>query len=175
MLIKITMCAKQSLKQPAGARLLNFRECENSIASSPVPGNTVRSGYWVQRAAMGRPIPRSVDRDDIGRNAKPEGSSVKGSSPVKRNCPGWPSKYAAAKATPQTSVRGTLGVQAHGMYQRLVQELGRSPGGRVTEDRLVGRGQGLTAEFSPMHRREVRCPHSSETHRESKAAMKEVG
>src|SRR5271156_5748913 len=100
------MCAKRSLQQPASA--VSRRE---TLRPSLALVNTVRSRYRVLRVAMGRPIPRSVDRNDAGRNA----TSVKGSSPVKHLFPEWPSKYEAAKATP-LHWRGTPGVQAHGMY-----------------------------------------------------------
>src|SRR5208283_388308 len=105
-------------------------------AFSPEPGNTVRSGYRVLRAAMGRPIPRSVDRNHAGRNAKPEGSSVKRLSPVKHVSLWWPSQYEEAKATPAVPAQpvqgtGTTGVREHGMYVRLLGERRRSLVGRA--------------------------------------------
>ncbi len=110
------MCAKQSLKQPASAKV------DREIALfSLVPVNTVRSGYHSWRVSP-RGAARSPVRNDAGRNAL---SGVKVSSPVKHVIPEWPSKYAVAKATP-ASTAGTLGVQVHGMYRRLSQELGRS-------------------------------------------------
>jgi hypothetical protein len=56
---------------------------------------------------------------------------VKVSSPVKQNVPEWPSKYVAAKAASAVQTAGTLGVQVHGMYRRLFQELGRSQADRT--------------------------------------------
>jgi hypothetical protein len=166
------MCAKQSLKQPAGARLQEFRVREIPEAFSPVPGNTVRSGYRVLRGSWRHAL-RSVDRDDAGRNAKPKGSSVKGSSPVKPYLPGWPSKYVAAKATPPTP-GGTSGVQALGMYRRLFQELGKAPG-RGTGNPSKTRRQGLIAESKVIRLRVLRSVHSSETLGAFAGSRKEVG
>ena len=68
-------------------------------------------------------------RNDAGRNAL---SGVKVSSPVKLNVPEWPSYYGDAKATPLGIIpMGAPGVQVHGMYRRLFQELGRSPADRA--------------------------------------------
>ena len=123
------MCAKRSLRQPA-------RKTKDLTVpvSSLAPGNTIRSGYHSWRLSP-RGSRRSPVRNDAGRNAKPEGSSVKVSSPVKHDIPEWPSVYtvsdtvmvSAAKAAPGGFIpTGTLGVQVHGMYRRLFQELGRS-------------------------------------------------
>jgi hypothetical protein len=120
------MCAKQSLRQPA-------RKVTGLTAPPPslAPGNTIRSGYHSWRPSP-RGSGRSPVRNDAGRNAL---SGVKVSSPVKHAVPEWPSVYevsdvvmaSAAKATPAAQAKGTLGVQVHGMYRRLSQELGRSP------------------------------------------------
>lgn len=80
------MCAKQSWQKLAG--------------ESPAQGKTVESWYGVLRGGRRRPS-RSVDTNCAGRNAKPEGSSVKGSSPVKHYVPEWPTNYGAGKATPK--------------------------------------------------------------------------
>ena len=113
------MCAKQSLKQPVSARA--GRE---AILSSLTPGNTLESGYHSWRLSP-RGDGRSPVRNDAGRNAL---SGVKVSSPVKQYVPERPSYYWDAKAIPVGTIpTGTLGVQVHGMYRRLFQELGRSP------------------------------------------------
>ncbi len=132
--------------------------------------NTVRSRYRVLRAAMGRPIPRSVNRNYAGPNAK----SVKGSSSDKQYVPWWPSVYRAAKATPEwnsPNPHGTTGVQDLGMYRRLIVELGRSLGGRAR--RLRFDGQRLKSKSKIIPRREVRCLHSSEV--PAVTLRKEVG
>lgn len=131
---------------------------------SPVPVNTVRSGYRVLRVSP-RGDGRSVDRNHAGRNAKPEGSSVKGLSPVKNVRVWWPSEYAVAKATPAVlahPVQGTgaTGVRGHGMYEELLRERRRSLRGRARRLRLTGRS--LIAKSVTTPRREVRCLHSSE-------------
>jgi hypothetical protein len=154
------MCAKHSLKQPAGEGSLDFRVRENPMTSSPAPGNTVRSGYRVLRGSRRR-APRSVDRDDAGRNAKPTGSSVKGSSPVKRDLPRWPSNYEAAKAI-LPDEGSTSGVQALGMYRRSLQELGNTPG-RGTGTQSKTRRQGFIAKSTVVRPRVLRSVHSSET------------
>lgn len=143
------MCAQINLCIPAG--------------ESPVDGNTLYESLYRVLRGPRRRVLRSVDRDDAGRNAKPEkGSSVKGSSPDKRNLPWWPSKYVAAKAAPKwnfVSPRGTTGVQDHGMYRRNAQELGRSPGGRSKT--LESTGQGIRAKSRVTPRGEVRVSRSS--------------
>ena len=151
------MCAKQSLRQPV--RKTTLAVSTAGVMSSLIPGNTIRSGYRVLRGSRRRAL-RSVDRNDIGRNAKPNGSSVKGSSPVKLYLPGWPSKYVAAKATPPFK-RGTLGVQALGMYQRLSQELGNAPG-RRTRIPSKTRRQGVAAKSKVIRPRALRSVHSSQ-------------
>jgi hypothetical protein len=112
------MCAKQSLRQPV-------RETKSltASASSLTPENTIRSGYHNWRSTL-RSVGRSPVRNDAGRNAL---SGVKVSSPVKQYVPEWPSKYIGAKAISVDQTTDTLGVQVHGMYRRLSQELGRSP------------------------------------------------
>jgi hypothetical protein len=118
------MCAKQSLRQPAGARMGFCPPQVRQITfSSLAPENTIRSGYHNWRSTL-RSVGRSPVRNDAGRNAL---SGVKVSSPVKHSIPEWPSNYLAAKAAPVVKTTGTLGVQVHGMYRRLSQELGRSP------------------------------------------------
>src|SRR4051794_6391256 len=121
------MCAKQSLKQPVGEWALEIRVREFLMPNSPTPGNTIRSGYHSWRPSP-RGSGRSPVRNDAGRNAL---SGVKVSSPVKLPVPEWPSVYevsdaviaSAAKATPIGFPVGTPGVQVHGMYRRLFQEL----------------------------------------------------
>jgi hypothetical protein len=112
------MCAKQSLRQPA-RRITPLTGAESKL----VPENTVRSGYHNWRSTL-RSVGRSPVRNDAGRNAL---SGVKVSSPVKQHFPEWPSKYEVAKAISADQTADTLGVQVHGMYRRLSQELGRSP------------------------------------------------
>jgi hypothetical protein len=155
------MCAKQSLKQPTS-------EAKDRKVPMPslVPGNTVRSGYHSWRSSP-RGSERSPVRNDAGRNAL---SGVKVSSPVKQHVPEWPSVYevsnavmaSAAKATPVhgLSVSGTLGVQVHGMYRRLSQELGRSP--RALSLRRASSKQDVKLKCGVMRRREVRGFRSSE-------------
>ena len=167
----VTVCAKQSLRQPASARMGFVSPLATKIPfSSLAPGNTVRSGYHSWRSTP-RGVGRSPARNDAGRNAL---SGVKVSSPVKHVVPGWPSEYLEAKATLPTSVRSTLGVQVHGMYRRLSQELGRSPASRAT-DRIETQGQGLKAKSKVTPAGEVRWLRSSEIHRMLTHAMKEVG
>ena len=137
------MCAKQSLRQPAG--------------ESPAPGKTIRSGYHNWRASP-RGDARSPVRNDAGRNAL---SGVKVSSPVKLNVPEWPSYYTDAKASLVGSIpTGTLGVQVHGMYRRLSQELGRSPSAYSLKS--TNFSQEVEFKCKVMRRREVRWFRSSE-------------
>jgi hypothetical protein len=164
------MCAKQSLKQPVGRRAFGFRVCEIQMPKSPTPENTIRTGYHNWRSTP-RGVGRSPVRNDAGRNAL---SGVKVSSPVNQPVPGWPSKYEAAKATPLTLVRGTLGVQVHGMYRRLVQELGRSPASR-TRNRIETQGQGVNTKSKATPAGEVRWSRSSETRSVRKHTTKEMG
>ena len=111
------MCAK---------KLVTANRCEDvseDKTSSPVPGNTIEAGYHSWRV-IPRGSARSPVRNDAGRNAL---SGVKVSSPVKHPVTEWPSLYEYAKATLVGQSTSTLGVQVHGMYRRLFQELGRSP------------------------------------------------
>lgn len=145
------MCAKQSLRQPVR------RTTDLTVpVSSLIPGNTIRSGYHSWRFTP-RGVRRSPVRNDAGRNAL---SGVKVSSPVKQTVPGWPSEYVAAKAAPSTSVGGTLGVQVHGMYRRLFQELGRSPS--VSSTKRTSFAQDVMLKCKVIWRREVRWFRSSE-------------
>ena len=154
------MCAKQSLKQPA-------REDTPLTGAAPslAPGNTIRSGYLSWRLSP-RGSRRSPVRNDAGRNAL---SGVKVSSPVNHSVPEWPSVYAvsdvvmtsAAKATPAINhTTGTPGVQVHGMYRRLSQELGRSPW--VIPSMESNYPQDVTIKWLVTPRREVRWFRSSE-------------
>jgi hypothetical protein len=111
------MCAKQSLKQPVSAN--GYRKTSRSSLTS---GNTIESGYHNWRVSP-RGDGRSPVRNDAGRNAL---GGVKVSSPVKHYVPEWPSYYVDAKAASADQTADTLGVQVHGMYRRLLQELGRS-------------------------------------------------
>ena len=152
------MCAKRSLRQPAR------KTTDLTVpASSLAPGNTIRSGYHSWRPTS-RDVGRSPVRNDAGRNAL---SGVKVSSPVNLYVPEWPSVYtvsdtvtvSAAKATPVGSPIGTPGVQGHGMYRRLSQELGRSPWMiSLTRSNCP---QGVMSKWSVISRREVRWFHSS--------------
>jgi len=157
------VCAKQSLKQPAGEWLSEIRGREFLMTNSPVPGNTIRSGYYSWRSTS-RGVERSPVRNDAGRNAL---SGVKVSSPVKQCVPEWPSVYivtdvvitSAAKAIPMGSPVGALGVQVHGMYRRLFQELGRSPWmNSLTKSNCT---QGIISKYPVISRREVRWFRSS--------------
>ena len=154
------MCAKQSLRQPV-------RTAKDLTVPAPslTPGNTIRSGYHSWRPSP-RGAVRSPVRNDAGRNAL---SGVKVSSPVKHSVPEWPSVYevsdtvmvSAAKATPEANhAEGTLGVQVHGMYRRLFQELGRSP--FVSSMTKTTSVQDVTIKCKVMQRREVRWFRSSE-------------
>ena len=148
-------------------KFLTTNRCEiqsRDTIFSPGPVNTVRSGYRVLRAAMGRPIPRSVNREQAGRNAKSEDFSVKRLSPDKHNRLWWPSQYEEAKATPVVSVQpvqrtGTTGVREHGMSVRLLRERKRSLEGRAGLLKLVRQNLNAKSAITPI--REVRCLHSS--------------
>lgn len=152
------MCAKQSLRQPA-RKTTDLTVPVSSLA----PGNTIRSGYHSWRPSP-RGSGRSPVRNDAGRNAL---SGVKVSSPVNQNVPEWPSVYevsdtvtvSAAKATPAGFPAGTPGVQVHGMYRRLSQELGRSPW--VTSVTRSSCPQGVMPKWPVISRREVRWFRSS--------------
>ena len=146
--------------------------------SSPVCGNIFGSQYRVLRAEPSRGGPRSVDRKCAGRNA----SGVKGLSSDNHTVLWWPSQYEEAKATltgPRVRVRtamvgalrhtlqrrpvGTTGVLDHGMYTRLMSELGRSPrGGAHHRQCSLAGGQGVAAKLVVSARGEVRSRHSSE-------------
>lgn len=140
------MCAKQSYIQPESESLSTVK--------------SIRSVYRVLRGSSRGDL-RSVNRNHSGRNAKPEGSSVKGSSPVKKSGLWWPSHYWEAKAASVNyRFTGTTGVQDHGMSERLSVELGRSPGSRSGWIRLSRRR--FMAESDISLSREVRCFHSSE-------------
>lgn len=145
------MCAKQSLKQPVSAERLCKEFCP-----SLTPVNTIRSGYHSWRVVL-RGAARSPVRNDAGRNAL---SGVKVSSPVKLNVPEWPSDYTEAKATSADQTVDTLGVQVHGMYRRLYQELGRSPS--VFSLRRTHFMQDVMLKYKVIQRREVRWFRSSE-------------
>lgn len=154
------MCAKQSLKQPASERENNISPLAKYYSSSSLaPGNTIRSGYHNWRLSP-RGSRRSPVRNDAGRNAL---SGVKVSSPDNRYFAWWPSYYADAKATPVREVNGlsvgTTGVQVHGMYRRLVQELGRSLEGRSRTIRV--NGQSVMSKSKTISAREVRWLRSS--------------
>ena len=153
------MCAKQSLRQPVR------KTTDLTVpVSSLTPGNTIRSGYHSWRLTS-RGVERSPVRNDAGRNAL---SGVKVSSPVKHSVSEWPSVYEvsdtvmvpAAKATLVGYPTGTLGVQVHGMYRRLSQELGRSPS--VFSLTRIIPVQDVTIKCSDIRRREVRWFRSSE-------------
>ena len=145
------MCAKQSLKQPVSARTGYIPSF-----SSLTPVNTIRSGYHIWRLSP-RGNKRSPVRNDAGRNAL---SGVKVSSPVKHTVPEWPSKYVEAKATSTNQTVDTLGVQVHGMYRRLFQELGRSLS--VLSLKRANLVQDVTLKCNVTQRREVRWFRSSE-------------
>lgn len=150
------MCAKQSLKQPVSARVDIFLPLAGKyLLTSLIPGNTIRSGYHSWRLTP-RGDGRSPVRNDAGRNVL---SDVKVSSPVKQYVPEWPSEYVEAKATPEGKPKGTLGVQVHGMYRRLFQELGRSLMGRPERVRFDGQSIRTKSKIIPI--REVRWSRSS--------------
>ena len=145
------MCAKRSLKQPVSARA-----SREAFLSSLTPVNTIRSGYHNWRLSR-RGDGRSPVRNDAGRNAL---SGVKVSSPVKPYVPEWPSYYGDAKATSVVNTTDTLGVQVHGMYRRLFQELGRSPS--VFSSKKTTSAQDVMLKCRNMQGREVRWFRSSE-------------
>ncbi len=152
------MCAKQSLKQLVGEWASGIRDGESLMLNSPIPENTIRSGYHSWRPSP-RGSGRSRVRNDASRNAL---SGVKVSSPVKQIVPEWPSVYivsdaimaSAAKATP---MRFPVG---YGMYRRLFQELGRSPW--MISWRKSSNPQGVMPKWLAISRGEVRWFRSSE-------------
>jgi hypothetical protein len=145
------MCAK---------KLVTASRCEDvsdDKTSSPAPGNTVRSGYRVLRAVMGRPIPRSVNRDCASRKAF---SGLKVSSPDKQLISVVAMRVCRSEATPgDLASTGTTGVQVHGEFRRRLLELGRSLKGRARLLRFDG--QGLISKSKIIPIREVRESHSS--------------
>jgi hypothetical protein len=151
------MCAKQSLRQ--SVREATLAVSTDGVMPRLAPGNTIESGYPNWRLSP-RGSSRSPVRNDAGRNAKPRGSSVKVSSPVKRAVLEWSSYYADAKTTPEGDTEGAPGVQGHGMYRRLLQELGRS----LWVDSWLSSGllQDVMFKWSALPRREVRWFRSSE-------------
>ena len=151
------MCAKQSLKQPVRAA----KDLTVPVPSL-TPGNTIRSGYHSWRSTS-RGVGRSPVRNDAGRNAL---SGVKVSSPVKQDIPEWPSVYRVSGAVMASAAKATSplgdapGVQVHGMYRRLFQELGRSP--CVVSMKRSNSVQDVTLKYRVIRRREVRWFRSSE-------------
>jgi len=135
------MCAKHSLYQPAD--------------ESSVIGESYGSMYRVLRRWQRCQL-RSVDRDHAGRNA----ISVKGLSPDKHYLSWWPSQYTEAKAA-SVSYRpaDTTGVRDHGMYGRLIQELGRARRGRSNS---INIWQGVMTKSNVMPHRAVRRSNCSE-------------
>ncbi len=117
------------------------------------------SRYRVLRG-LSRGSLRSVDRECAGRNA----SCVKGLSPVKRHLPWWPSESNDREGSIGCrKTVGTTGVLDHGMYTRLVSELGRSlRGGAQHRQCSLADGRGVAAKFVASARGEVRSRHSSE-------------
>jgi hypothetical protein len=147
-------CAKRSLRQPVRKATLAV----STVGVMPrfTPGNTIRSGYHNWRLSP-RGSSRSPVRNDAGRNAL---SGVKVSSPVNQYVPEWPSYYVDAKATPEANhAEGTPGVQVHGMYRRLSQELGRSPW--MISPKRSDRPQDVMLKCTVLSRREVRWLRSS--------------
>ena len=159
------MCAKQSLKQPAGESIqIHTPLAPEFECLSPVPGNTIRSGYLNWRVVP-RGAARSPVRNDVGRNAKPRGSSVKVSSPDKHLISVVAEQVYRSEGNivdRSANVNGTTGVQVHGMYRRLFEELGRSLVGRPEKKRKVRfDGQGIATKSKIIPAREVRWSHSS--------------
>ena len=117
------------------------------------------SPYRVLRG-LSRGRLRSVDRECAGRNA----SCVKGSSPVNRPVLWWPSEsYDREGSIGCRQMADTTGVIDHGMYTRLMSELGRSlRGGAQHRQCSSADGQGVTAKFVASARGEVRSRRSSE-------------
>jgi hypothetical protein len=145
------MCAK---------KLITPSRCDNASeesTSSPVRGNTIRSRYRVLRDAMGRPIPRSVDRNCAGRKAL---SGLKGSSSDKHIISVVAEQLLSSEGnTGWMSSSGTTGVQDLGMYRKKLLGLGRSLKGRTRKIRFDGQELKLKSKTTPL--REFRCLHSS--------------
>ena len=145
------MCAKK----PVAAS--GCEDVSEDKTSSPALGNTVRSRYRVLRAAMGRPIPRSVNRDCASRKTL---SGLKVSSPDKPLISVVAMRVLRSEATPDgLASSGTTGVQVHGEFRRVLLKLGRSPEGRPM--RVKFDGQGIKPKSKMIPPREVRWPHSS--------------
>lgn len=158
------MCAKH-FKSISTSRCELEPQSGNDFSSAR--GNTVRSRYRVLRAAMGRPIPRSVDRNCAGLNAKSKDSSVKGSSPDKHLISVVAEQVCSSEgSTRWPRATGTTGVQDLGMYRRLILELGRSLEGRSRSNRNERfwtrfSGQKLKLKSKIIPTREVRWARSS--------------
>ena len=147
------MCAKKSV---------TASRCEvrsKGFSSSPVPGNTVRSGYRVL-GRLSRDNRLSVDRNCAGRNVL---SDVKVSSPDKHLNFVVATRVLRSEATlGGIWLTSTTGVQVHGEYRRQLLELGRSLEGRPGRGRVSG--QGIKAKSQTIPTREVRGFHSSVKH-----------
>jgi hypothetical protein len=152
------MCARQSWHQPAGERPVRGNRLRPEAASCCDRADGSR--YRVLREAMSRGIPRSVDRECAGRNAK----SVKVSSPVKQLRSVVAEQVCSSEGSiDDPRVVGTTGVQVRGMYTRLMSEPGRSPaaGAQQTSQRFLAQGQGMKAKFWVSAAGEVRSRRSS--------------
>jgi len=146
------MCAKH--KSVITSRCEDVSEDKTS---SPVPGNTIRSGYRVLGGSRRRDQ-LSVDRNCASRKAL---SGLKVSSPDKLIISVVAMRVCRSEATPRANhARGTTGVQVHGEYRRRLLELGRSPAGRA--GKLEFRGQRVKPKSEIIFTGEVRWPHSSE-------------
>lgn len=152
------MCAKH-LKSTLASRCDTPHGAE---ISSSARGNTIRSRYRVLDLLL-RDSELSVDRNCAGRNAKPEGSSVKGSSSVKRLISVVAEQVFSSEGNiGELWSTGTTGVQDLGMYRRLVLELGRPLNDRA-RSKLVALGQEAMFKFKVTSFRGFRWPHSSES------------
>jgi hypothetical protein len=147
------MCAKS--KSVTASRCEDVSEDKTS---SPVPGNTIRSGY---RVLGERPRGRllSVDRNCASRKAL---SGLKVSSPDKHLISVVAMRVLRSEATPKwnlESPRGTTGVQVHGEYRRVLLKLGRSPRGRQGNVQFDGQEFNIKSKIIPLG--EVRWVRSS--------------